>query len=113
MQKFVSLTLNKDFMRLYYRGKSSAKPGVVVYGSKNRNGMCRIGITTGKKIGNAVERNRSRRVIKAAWQNLFAQGQIEGNWDFVFVARGKTKYLKSTQVQKQMQDAMIAIGAIK
>lgn len=113
MQNFISLTLNKDFLRLYYRGKSAAKPGVVVYGSRNRENVCRIGITTGKKIGNAVERNRSRRVIKAAWQNICAQGLVNGTWDFVFVARGKTKFLKSTQIEVQMKEALTAIGAIK
>ena len=39
MQKFVSLNQNKDFLRLYYRGKSCAKPAVVVYAMKNRAGV--------------------------------------------------------------------------
>ena len=69
MPSFVSLNLNKDFLRLYHRGNSCAKPALVVYAMKNRTGLCRAGITTSKKIGHAVARNRARRVIRAALQN--------------------------------------------
>ena len=113
MQKFVSLNQNKDFLRLYYRGKSCARPAVVVYAMKNRAGVCRVGITTSKKIGNAVERNRSRRVIKAAFTDVLKENQINGNWDFVFVARTKTKYLKSTHIEKAMKECFKDLGVIK
>lgn len=113
MQNYVPLKENKDFLRLYYRGKSSAKPGIVVYGSKNRFGKVRVGITTSKKIGNAVERNRSRRVIRAAFRQVMSENEISGNWDFVFVARTRTKFLKSTQVYTDMLAVLREIGAIK
>ena len=73
---------------------------------KNRAGVCRVGITTGKKIGNAVERNRSRRIIRAALQSVFNSGCIKGNWDFVFVARTRTKFKKSTQLEHIMLDML-------
>ena len=113
MQKFVSLNQIKDFLRLYYRGKSCAKPAVVVYAMKNRAGICRVGITTSKKIGNAVERNRSRRVIKAAFTQVLSENTINGNWDFVFVARGKTRYVKSTKLAVSIKECFAEIGVIK
>ena len=79
---------------------------------KNRLPSCRIGITTSKKIGNAVQRNRSRRVIRAAWLDIARDAEFCGCWDFVFVARNKTKFLKSTAVQAQMAEALRSIGAI-
>lgn len=112
MEKYISLNQNKDFLRLYYRGKSCAKPAIVVYAMKNRAGVCRIGITTSKKIGNAVERNRSRRVIRAAWQSVLKENEIKGNWDFIFVARSKTKYLKSTKVEHMMLEALVQLGVV-
>lgn len=102
LQKYVSLNQNKDFKRLYYKGKSVQKPVLVVYAMKNRAGLCRVGITTGKKIGSAVERNRSRRIIRAAFQNIFNSGCIKNNWDLVFVARTRTKFNKSTQLEPVM-----------
>ena len=108
----MTLKQNTDFVRAYYRGKSIATPALVVYSMKNSAGICRVGITTGKKIGNAVERNRSRRVIRAAFQSVLKQYTIQGNRDLVFVARGKTKFLKSTAVEKAMINALKELGAI-
>lgn len=113
MQNYVTLKQNTDFVRLYYRGKSIASPALVVYSMKNSAGVCRVGITTSKKIGNAVERNRSRRVIRAAFQSVLKNYSIQGGRDLVFVARGKTKYLKSTAVEKAMIKALRELEVIK
>lgn len=113
MQNYLSLNENTAFQRAYYRGKSSAKPALVVYVLKNRVGICRVGITTSKKIGNAVERNRSRRIIRAAFQSVAKEYSISGNYDLVFVARNKTKYLKTPQVEKAMVEVLKEVGVIK
>ena len=121
MQKYITLKENTDFNRVYYRGKSSAKPQLVVYSLKNRLGVCRIGITTSKKIGNAVERNRSRRIIRAAFQSVIKDFDTDGKgydfegrgYDFVFVARTKTKYLKSTHIEKAMRECFMDLGVMK
>lgn len=113
MQSYVMLNLNKDFQRLYHRGKSNAQPVLVVYAMKNRVGVCRVGITTGKKIGNAVERNRSRRIIRAAFQAVLKSGRIKGNWDFVFVARTRTKFQKSTRIEKAMLESLEQLGVLE
>lgn len=113
MKKYQSLNENTLFQRVYYRGKSSAKPALVVYCLKNRVGICRVGITTSKKIGNAVERNRSRRVIRAAFQSVLKNHNFSGNYDIVFVARGKTKYLKSQKVEEAMLQSLRELGVIK
>ncbi len=109
----MTLKENTDFVKTYYRGKSAANPALVVYSRKNSAGLCRVGITTSKKIGNAVERNRSRRVIRSAYQSVLKQDLIRGCWDLVFVARGKTKYLKSTAVEKAMISCLSELGVIK
>lgn len=96
MNQYETFKLNKDFKRLYGRGKSLVFPSVVVYYQKNRLDHCRIGITAGKKIGCAVARNRAKRVIIAAFRELLPQ--ISGGYDFVFVARVRTAAVKSTNV---------------
>lgn len=55
-----------------------------------------MGITVSKKTGNAVERNRSKRIIRAAFYKILPH--IQGSFDFVFVARSSTKNLKSTDI---------------
>ena len=110
MLDFVTLKMNGDFRRLYNRGKAVTNPALVMYFMKNRAGICRIGITTGKKIGNAVERNRSRRIIREAFRSVVKD--VNESYDFVFVARSKTKYLKSTYIEKVMRDMMLTSGII-
>ena len=105
-----TLKRNTDFRRLYTRGTSYANPALVTYFMKNRAGICRIGITTSKKIGNAVERNRSRRVIRAAYREI--EEKINGNYDIVFVARSRTKYQKSTQIAQIMLSQLKKAGVI-
>ena len=110
MKRTVTLKENCDFRRLYGKGKSIQAPALVSYVMKNRAGICRIGITTSKKIGNAVERNRSRRVIRAAYREI--EGKINDNYDFVFVARSRTKYQKSTQLAQLMLSQLKEAGVI-
>ena len=111
MSDFVTLKSNSDFRRLYNRGKAVTDPALVVYYSKNRAGICRVGITTSKKIGNAVERNRSRRVIREAFRQVCPQ--LNPCYDIVLVARSKTKYLKSTYIEEVLKRIFENEGMIK
>ena len=100
MSEFITLKENREFRRAYTRGKSYISPDLVTYIIKNNNNNLRIGITTGKKIGKAVERNRSRRIIRAAYVKL--NRNIRLGYDIVFVARTKTPFRKSTDILKSM-----------
>jgi ribonuclease P protein component len=110
LKQTVTIKSNCDFRRVYGKGKSFQGPALVSYVLKNRAGICRIGITTSKKIGNAVERNRSRRVIRAAYGMI--EDKIHGNYDFVFVARSRTKYIKSTRLAEMMLLQLTQAGVI-
>ena len=56
---------------MYGRGKSYVHPHCVLYVAKNRLGYTRIGLTATKKVGHAVQRNRARRVMRAACRNTW------------------------------------------
>lgn len=111
MQKIMVLKQNSDFRRVYGRGRAQTNPALVTYVLKNRAGFCRIGITTGKKLGCAVERNRCRRIIREAFRNLAPF--CAGGWDIVFVARQKTTQMKSTQIERVMREHLSAAGIFK
>ena len=70
---------------MYTRGKSIVTPSVVIYYSKNRTGQLRLGITTSKKIGNAVKRNRARRIIREAFRTI--SPYLRRGYDYILVAR--------------------------
>ena len=111
MEKLVSICRNNDFRRIYARGKSYVSPLVVVYALKNRTKNVRVGITTSKKVGNAVQRNRSRRVIREAFRALAPR--VRPGFDLVLVARGKTPYVKSTDVRRQLERQLQAAGLLR
>lgn len=104
---FETIKENTVFRRVYHRGKSYVHPALVVYVMKNGAGICRIGITASKKIGCAVERNRARRVIRAAFREVAAE--VKGGYDIIFVARSRTVHVKSTEltpvIRRHLTDA--------
>ena len=111
MAETETFKLNKDFRRLYGKGKSLVFPSVVVYYKKNQIGKCRYGITVSKKIGGAVKRNRAKRVIRAAFREIYPK--LNGGYDFVFVARVRTTTVKSTVLLNQIKKGLMQNGVIK
>ena len=85
--KFSSaLKLNHIFRRLYAT-QGFANGYLVLYARKNHTDANRVGITTGKKLGHAVVRNRIRRRLREVYrlnEDKFAPG-----WDIVVVARSR------------------------
>ena len=105
MQHTYTLKTNNDFRRIYSKGKSFVNSGVVVYISKNRIGYNRVGLTVGKKIGNAVKRNRAKRVMREAFMQF--ENSLKNGYDIVLVARGRTVSLKSTEVTRLLNTLFV------
>ena len=109
--KTLSIKRNNDFLRIYRRGKSVADAHVVCYVFPNRLGKVRLGITTSKKIGNAVARNRARRVLRAAFREVLPQ--ISAGYDVILVARTKTTFTKSTALTPILTAQLRKLGALQ
>ena len=110
MAKYEIFKLNKDFRRLYAIGKSIVLPAVVIYFKRNNLDHSRIGITASKKIGCAVKRNRAKRVIMAAFRQIL--NNLNGNFDFIFVARVRTTLVSSTAILNSMKKALGKEGVL-
>lgn len=110
MKNIVKLKENRDFRRAYSRGKSFVSPYIVVYVNKNRSNNVRLGITAGKKIGNAVSRNRAKRVITAAFR--YCLPKIVTGYDFVIVARTRILSVKSTEVAASLMKLLANAGVV-
>ena len=99
------LNNNKDFAALYKKGKFTAGKHIVIYVRKNKLPFNRLGITAGKKIGNAVCRNRAKRIIRQAYrenETLFPIGT-----DIVIVARTAINGVKSTVLSEYMKHGAV------
>ncbi len=110
MEKVQTFGENRDFRRLYARGKSFVHPLLVTYCLKNRTGRRRYGITVSVKVGGAVTRNRAKRVIREAFRLL--SPDVPPGWDIIFVARTKTPHVKMGEVQKVMKKQLQKAGIL-
>lgn len=79
------LNQNADFQRLYRSGAFCSLGSALLYVRPNRLPYNRLGITAGKKIGNAVKRNRAKRIIREAYRA--AEPMLPIGIDLVVVAR--------------------------
>ena len=104
-KKLVSVKKNEEVQVVFKKGESIVTYAVVCYLKENRRRVNRCGIITSKKIGNAVHRNRARRVIREAFRQFEPELRrtTDKRYDFVFVARGKTPTLKSTKIYGLMK----------
>ena len=102
------LKLNKEFRRLYGRGKSFVHRGFVCYILPEKSGNIRYGITAGKKLGGAVERNRAKRLITAAFREVAPR--LKKGWQVVFVARSNIYSFKSYELAEAMLNHFKAMG---
>src|SRR5215213_10228430 len=83
------LSRSGDFDRAYRDGKSHANRHVVLYAfprdSADVGDEVRLGVSVGRKVGNAVERNKVKRAIREAFWSL--GDRLPAGHDFVLVGR--------------------------
>ena len=108
--KLTAINKNKEFQRGYKRGKSFVSPLVVLYVIKSRNPFTRIGITASKKVGNAVKRNRAKRLLKESLRHLVTD--YSKSIDIILVARAKTAHSSQQLVEKDLKDLLIKAGLV-
>ena len=111
MDILVPLTENHEYKRVYARGKSAVRPALVLYCLRNKKvKQARVGITASKKIGNAVKRNRARRLLRESIRVLYPQ--LKPGYDLVLVSRGRTPFANYQIVSSQLKSALEELGVL-
>ncbi|ASK61765.1 ribonuclease P protein component [Virgibacillus phasianinus] len=101
MKKAFRIKDNKEFQLVFKQGKSFANRQLVIYYMKKEGQThFRVGISVGKKIGNAVTRNRIKRHLRHAFQDLGEQ--ISKTSDIIIIARQPTKNMEYEQFKKSL-----------
>ena len=100
MKRSFRLTRSTDFQRVRREGQSYAHPLIVLVCAPNQEENTRFGVVAGRALGNAVQRNRSKRVIRAVLQSLLPH--IKPGWDVVLISRRKLADAKYQQVQEAL-----------
>ncbi len=101
MEKAYRIKKNEEFQYTFKNGKSFANRQLVIYyAEKPRQEHFRIGLSVGKKIGNAVTRNRIKRCLRQAFQEL--KTDIKNQYDIVIIARQPTKNMDFHEIKKSL-----------
>ena len=107
------LTLRKqsDFTRVYNKGNSKGSRYIVVLYKKNNMEYTRTAFVSSKKVGNSVERNRSRRIMRAAYDSM--KDKIVQGYDIIFVARSSIIGISEKELQRSMYGTVKSCGLMK
>jgi ribonuclease P protein component len=102
----------EDFSRIYRGGKSFANGQFVVYWSKQPSAEpFRLGVSASKKIGNAVVRNRMRRMIKEIVRHQ--ADRIVPRTDFILIVRKPATLMKMKEMEKSVLHVLKKAGLLK
>jgi ribonuclease P protein component len=103
------LSRSGEFERAYREGRSHASRYLVLYAFPRESGeeTPRLGVSVGRKLGGAVQRNRVKRLLREAfWANA---GQLPAGHDFVIVARPDAGPLASEKGESGIAEALGAV----
>lgn len=94
----------KQISSVYRKGKSSGSRYVVVFYKRNGLPYNRTAFLASKKVGNAVARNRAKRLMK---ESVRAMSPLEKQgYDMIFIARKTIQYRKCADVKKSIEAAI-------
>jgi ribonuclease P protein component len=101
MHKQHRLAKREDFNKVFRFGKSVANQQFVLYHlTKPEHEFFRLGVSVSKKIGNAIVRNRLRRIMKEIVR--LNKSGITLTADFILIARKPVLEMDYHQIESSM-----------
>ena len=97
MNKRFRLSRSIDFKRVRTQGSSFVHPLIVLVKGNDLSSSLRVGVSVSKAVGNAVQRNHAKRVLREIIRPLL--GQLRTDVEFVLVARSSINKAKFADLQ--------------
>jgi ribonuclease P protein component len=83
--KDLRLRSTGEFRRCYDQGQRAGDDHLLVFALQNATDQTRVGVSVSKKHGNAVKRNRKKRLLREAFR--LVQHELPAGLDLVLVPR--------------------------
>lgn len=109
LPKAARLLRPADFARVYGRKRSAAAGPIVVYAAPNSllDGGVRLGLSVSRRIGNAVTRNRWKRVLREAFREV--RGDLPVGNDFIVVVRSGAAPA-GLEAARHLRESLVAVA---
>ena len=95
---------SKDFSLIYNKSQKMHTKYAIIFINENKNNDQRFGFVASKKTGNAVQRNRIKRIFKEFVK--IQKDKFKKNTDYIFVGKSvlkeKIKSLKYKDIEKDI-----------
>ena len=98
LQKKLIVKENSDFQKIYHYGRSLANKNMVMYYCKAFHPSHKVAFAAGKKLGNAVTRNRVKRLLREVYR--LHRHEIDENYCLLLVGRAAAVDISSTEMEK-------------
>ncbi|MBV8074174.1 MAG: ribonuclease P protein component [Candidatus Eremiobacteraeota bacterium] len=109
MRAYDSLSRRADFARLRRRGRRLETPHLTIVAAPASGGRPKVAFVTVKAFGGAVERNRARRRVRAAFDRL---PQMQGRgFDLILTARPSAGGADFAALCEQLSSALARLGS--
>ena len=109
MKKINIVKENRDYSRIIKKNKSFKYKDYIIYIDKKEPSIYRFGFSVGKKIGNAVMRNRVKRQIK----EIVSQNNYKNDFDCIIIV-GKGILSRSfSEMSKNLNFALRKLDLVK
>lgn len=105
-----TLTANTEIDRLFAGGRRASHPALLVLAAVTPPGADqdgRVVFVAGKRLGGAVLRNRSKRVLRAMVSRSAAD--LSG-WDVALIARPSTAHTEAATLDQALARALNELG---
>ncbi len=110
MQKQFRLKKRAAFAYVYRKGEKASARDLLLLSAKSKEGL-KIGLSVSKKVGNAVTRNRIKRLLREALKPL--TDRIDDGFMYVIVVYPSIAEKDFFSVSKSVEQAFSRAGKLK
>jgi ribonuclease P protein component len=110
VQRKYRLTRAEDFEKVRRSGRSFPHRMMVLVAHPNEKRQIRVGVVAGRAVGNAVTRNRAKRVLRAAVRVV--GGSVQPGWDLILIARAPLLSSAHAEVVEALRTLLSRAGLV-